>query len=204
MNVSRSTKSKVRIVECARTTTATMMHISTARSRNPSTAPATPSTRFIVCSSRCRDPCSSTRASRRRCAWTRRDASAVLRSAAAASAIVGINSSGVWQSTSGQPAAAQALTSVALCSSSGNAYAEARSVYCSSKWDSNTLASAWSTSGTTGLTSQRNGQAAEPVVLAAARPSRLCSTRTQQPRQKRWPHESLTGRNSSSRQMGQE
>ena len=62
-----------------------------------------------------------------------------------------------------QPAAAHAFTLAALRSSSGRANAEVRAVYSTSKRDSNLLASAWSTLGTTGLTLQRNGQVAPPV-----------------------------------------
>ena len=119
--------------------------------------------------------------------------------AVAASSGLVANSSSVSSSSQPRP---HSFTSVDLRSSSGSGVEEARSRY-SAKCDSSWLASVWSTSGTTGFTSQRYGQAALPVRRAVARTSGLCSTRAQQPRQKRWSHESTTGRSNSSIQMGQ-
>eukprot|EP00964_Phaeocystis_antarctica_P118147 scaffold81952_cov61-Phaeocystis_antarctica.AAC.8 len=95
-----------------------------------------------------------------------------------------------------QPAAAHAFTSLARRSSSSTSFSTmaCADAHCSSvghsstdstsKSDFSSLASAWSTSGTTGLTSQRKGQATLPVRWAVARTLQPCSTRSQQPRQK--------------------
>mmetsp|Transcript_3972 Transcript_3972/g.7698 ORF Transcript_3972/g.7698 Transcript_3972/m.7698 type:complete len:208 (-) Transcript_3972:150-773(-) len=124
-----------------------------------------------------------------------------IRCAAAACAWAIIASSSGWSSL--QPAADHSFTSLALLSSSGKMHEDVRSLYSTSKCDATSLASFSFTSGTIGLTAHRNGHEAAPVRWAVERAPSVCSTRIQQPRQRRCSHESTTGRKSRSRQMGQ-
>ena len=112
-----------------------------------------------------------------------------------------------WSSL--QPAAAQAFTAAAAALSSSSGASSAAAAWVASclkpSCERISLSRSQSISGTLALTSQRpSGQTALPVLLATDRAWLPWSIVTQQPRQRRWPHESTTGRSSSSMQMAQQ
>ena len=114
---------------------------------------------------------------------------------------------GLWSSL--QPAAAQAFTAAAAALSSSSGASSAVAAWVASclkpSCERISLSRSRSTSGTLALTSQRpSGQAALPVRAAIDRAWLPFSKLTQQPRQRRWPQESTTGRRSSSMQMAQQ